>query len=93
MGEQREEGLIGLPHIGLTQVHPVAAQGFHIDLLQLARPIQEGQMVDRTNIKGTRRRVLLGDRKSQSSRIEPLHSCRVPDRAIEGRHVLLVIPD
>lgn len=93
MGEQREEGLIGLPHIGLTQVHPVATQGLHIHLLQLARSNQEGQVVDQTQIIGTRQRVLAGALQSQSSRIEPLHSGCVAHGAVEGRNHLLLIPD
>ncbi len=58
VGEQSEEALVGLPDIGLTQVNPVAAQRLHVHLLQLARPFQEGQMVDQTPIIGTRQRVL-----------------------------------
>ena len=29
-GEQSEEALVGSPDIGLTQVHPVAAQWLHV---------------------------------------------------------------
>lgn len=58
VGEQREEGLVGLPTICLTQENPVAAQRLHIHLLELARPFQEGQMVDQTKIIRTRVHML-----------------------------------
>ncbi len=83
-GEQIEEALVGLPDIGLTQVDPVAAQGLHIYLLQLARPCQEGQMIDQAKIIGARHRVLAGAWKSQGSRIKLLHSGCVAHGAVEG---------